>query len=170
MSIHPTLHSLKFFLWVKSSLVLSSAKLIQTFQKIIAYNHHCARLEFGNLWESSPKFFSARLGGGEWSHFWGLKALQKWITAHRRCAVYKNFWEFENFWLKNAIKNNLGGSSQHIRSQIILKLLTCDKWIRKVLERLLYFSARASQCNSASLKLRKRSSFLEIPHRDAHLG
>ena len=53
--------------------------------------HHCARLEFGDFWETSLKLFSAREGVVPFSP-------QKWVIAHQRRTVYEKLRKFEIFW------------------------------------------------------------------------
>ena len=61
---------------------------------VLGYVHHCARLEFGDFWESSPNFFSARMGVVP---LLGAEGPQKLVTACRRRAVYEKFQKFEIF-------------------------------------------------------------------------
>ena len=62
-------------------------------------NHHCARLEFGNFWESSPKFFSARVKGV--LPLLGAFGSQKLVLARRRGVVYEKIlknWKFLKYF------------------------------------------------------------------------
>ena len=60
---------------------------------IALYHHHCARLEFGNFFESSPKFF--REGGGLDPTFGGPSATESGYSAPEARGLRKNLGFFK---------------------------------------------------------------------------
>ena len=53
----------------------------------ILRNHHCENPVLGDFFVSSPKFFSARVGG--YSHFWGPKAPKSGVRAPKARGLRK---------------------------------------------------------------------------------
>ena len=64
----------------------------QEFKKIFELykhvDHHCENPVLGDFFVSSPKFFSARVGGG-YSHFWGPKAPKSGVRAPKARGLRK---------------------------------------------------------------------------------
>ena len=55
----------------------------------MVYTYHCARLEPSDFWESSPKFFSTRVGG--MVQLFGAEGPLRCGSTRQRRAVYEKF-------------------------------------------------------------------------------